>query len=88
MKPHETIFWALEVLNLPRFSTKEELRAAYYACAKKAHPDCGGSEEVMANINDAYEILKHYMDDFRFTFSDEEIAKQFPEALHVNKFRF
>lgn len=88
MNPQEALFWALEVLNLPCFSTKEELKEAYYTCAKKVHPDFGGSDEMMADINNAYEILKHYMDDFRFTFSDEEIAKQFPETLHVNKFRF
>jgi len=39
-------------------------------------------------VNEAYEIVKEYMDNFKFTFSDEEIAKQFPQELHVNRFRF
>ena len=88
MKPSEAIHWALEVLNLPMLITKEELKTAYYVCAKQEHPDYGGSEAKMADINQAYEILKTYMDNFKFTFSDEELAKQFPEELHVNKFRF
>ncbi len=52
------------------------------------HPDCGGNKETMAQINRAYEILKNYMEDFKFTFSDEEIAKQYPEELHASRFRF
>jgi hypothetical protein len=42
----------------------------------------------MAHINEAYEILKTYMEEFKFTFSDEEIAKQFPQELHASRFRF
>lgn len=36
-------------------STLEELKKAYRAEAKKAHPDCGGSAEQMAEVNKAYE---------------------------------
>ena len=88
MKNSEAISWALSILDFPVLSTKEELRACYHALAKKQHPDCGGDEVAMAKVNEAYEILKTYMENFKFTFSDEEIAKQFPEELHVNRFRF
>ncbi len=88
MKRIEAIYWALDVLALPVLSTKEELKSHYHALAKSVHPDYGGEHETMAKINQAYEILKTYMEEFKFTFSEEEMAKQFPEELHVNQFRF
>ena len=33
----------------------DELKKAYYAAAKHAHPDCGGSTEEMQRINAEYE---------------------------------
>lgn len=88
MKKIEAIYWALEVLHFPVLSTKEELKSHYRTLAKRVHPDCGGEHETMAKMNQAYEILKTYMEEFKFTFSEEEMAKQFPEELHVNQFRF
>lgn len=88
MKKSEAINAALAVLSLPIFTTIGELKAHYYLLALKAHPDCGGSEEEMAKINEAYAIIKDYMEQFKFTFSEEEINKQFPQELHVNRFRF
>lgn len=88
MKHNEAIYWALDVLSFPVVSTKKELKVHYHDLAKKMHPDCGGNKETMAQINQAYEILKKYMEDFKFTFSDEEIAKQYPEELHASRFRF
>lgn len=88
MTQTQAIQWAIEELGFPVMSTKEELRVHYYAVAKNLHPDCGGDEVKMARANEAYEILKTYIEHFKFTFSEEEIAKQFPQDLHVNKFRF
>lgn len=88
MKKSEAISAALEVLSLPVFTTISELKSHYHFLALKAHPDCGGSEEEMAKINEAYAIIKDYMEQFKFTFSEEEINKQFPQELHVNRFRF
>lgn len=88
MTKSEAIHWALERLDFPMFSTKKELKECYHQRANLSHPDKGGETQKMSEINQAYEILKSYMEDFKFTFSDEEIAKQFPQELHVNKFRF
>lgn len=54
----------------------------------KMHPDCGGNTEEMAKINEAYAIIKSYMEEFKFTFSEEEMNHQFPQELHANRFRF
>lgn len=88
MRQSEAIHWALERLEFPVLSTRKELKEYYHRLASLSHPDKGGDTQKMSEINQAYEILKNYMEDFKFTFSDEEIAKQFPQELHVNKFRF
>jgi len=40
----------------------------------------------MKELNKAYETLKNYAENYKFTFSDEEIQKQYPEEF-IKKFR-
>lgn len=42
-----------EVLGLSANATKEQIDTAYRSAAKTAHPDAGGSEEAMAELNQA-----------------------------------
>jgi DnaJ-class molecular chaperone len=79
---------ALKVLELPILVTFEDIKKQYYKLSKKHHPDINKEDSKMANINDAYAVLKQYVFNYRFSFSDEEIAKQFPEESHADKFRF
>lgn len=88
MKKSEVINNALEILCLPYLITISELKEHYHFLAMKMHPDCGGSTEEMAKINEAYAIIKTYMEEFKFTFSEEEMNQQFPEELHEKRFRF
>lgn len=49
-----------KVLGLPRDATQEDIKKQYRVLAKKSHPDKtghGGSKEIMAGINEAYEVL-------------------------------
>jgi DnaJ-class molecular chaperone len=88
MKKSEQIFKSLEVLNLPVLSTMDELKSRYHTLAMQYHPDSGGDERKMAELNAAYAVIKGYMKNFKFTFSEEEINKQFPEDVYMDKFRF
>lgn len=79
---------ALEVFDLPVLISLKDIRKRYRQLARKHHPDNEGSEEAMHRINEAYALLKGYMENYKFTFQEEEILKQFPEEGHASRFRF
>lgn len=79
---------ALDILNLPVLISLKDLKIHYRNLAKLNHPDRQGEADKMSDINSAYEVLVTYMESYRFTFSKEEISKQFPQEDHARKFRF
>jgi DnaJ-class molecular chaperone len=85
--PVEEIENALEVLELPKLIKRSEIKKQYHFLAKRYHPDLGGSIEKMEEINRAYELLMKYIEEFRYTFDEEEISKQFPGADYAHRFR-
>lgn len=87
LSPVEEIEKALDVLVLPKLISRAEIKKQYYFLAKKNHPDQGGSEEKMEQLNHAYTLLMNYIEEFRYTFDNEEIAKQYPGADYVQRFK-
>ena len=85
--PLEEIEIALEILQLPKLINKKDIKDQYYFLAKKNHPDVGGSSERMETLNHAYKLLLKYIEEFRYSFDDEEISKQFPGADYVQRFK-
>jgi len=85
--PLEEIEYALEILSLPKLVSREDVKKQYHFLAKKNHPDLGGDPVRMEMINNAYKLLTTYMDEFRYTFDEEEISKQFPGADYVQRFK-
>jgi len=85
--PLEEIEYALEILSLPKLVSREDVKKQYHFLAKKNHPDLGGDPVRMEMINNAYKLLTTYMDDFRYTFDEDEISKQFPGADYVQRFK-
>lgn len=79
---------ALKVLELPVLISLKEVRSRYRVLAKKYHPDRCNDKEAMQKINEAYKLIITYMETYKFTFSEEEVAKQFPEENHATRFRF
>ena len=84
---------ALEVMELPVLVSFEDIKKRYRELSKKYHPDLispdfNPKEDKMQALNDAYALLKHYIFHYRFSFSEEEIRKQYPESDYGRKFRF
>jgi len=46
-----------ETLGVSRHATTTEIRIAYRAAARRAHPDTGGSAATMQLVNDAWHVL-------------------------------
>ena len=77
---------AVESLELLSLTTKEHVRKKYLKLSRLYHPDMeGGSTAKFQEIREAYEILVEYMDNFRFTFTDEEFKQQNPILVNVEQ---
>ncbi|WP_457562630.1 J domain-containing protein [Caminibacter pacificus] len=73
-------------MEIPPLSTMKDINRKYKNLAKKFHTDVGGDSEKIKEINMAYEILKDYIMNFRFTFSEDEILRQYPDEF-LKKFK-
>ncbi len=87
LTPSEEIAHALEILELPTLITRSDLKKQYRFLSKKNHPDQGGDAQIQEQINAAYKLLTHYIEEFRYSFDDREISTQFPGAKHAEQFR-
>ena len=85
LTPFDEIEASLEILELPKLIQKEDIKEQYYFLAKKNHPDMGGDAKVMEELNYAYKLLMNYIESFRYSFSEEELNKQFPGADYVHR---
>jgi len=79
---------ALSILGLTPFVTYDEIKKRYRELSRELHPDFGGNSDDMQKINRAYEFLKEYIENYRFTFSEDEIRKQHLGSEYAEKFRF
>ena len=87
LSPTEEIENALDTLGLPKLINKEDIKKQYHFLAKKNHPDLGGDAKDMEQVNYAYKLLMKYIEEFRYTFDEEEVSKQYPGADHAQRFR-
>ncbi len=85
--PMEQINEALDILELPKLITKLDVKKQYRFLSKKYHPDQGGNAAKQEQINYAYKLLMKYIEEFRYTFDEYEVSKQFPGAKHAEQFR-
>lgn len=70
---------AVEILGLSGQTDKSSIRENYLKLSKKFHPDMSdGDTEKFQEINEAYELLNHYVENFRFQLSKEEFQDQYP----------
>jgi curved DNA-binding protein CbpA len=87
ISPMEEIDNALDILGLPKLISKADIKKQYHFFAKKYHPDLGGDASKMEQINYAYKLLMKYIEEFRYTFDENEVNKQFPGADYAQRFR-
>jgi curved DNA-binding protein CbpA len=46
-----------EVLDVPDWATRDQIHRAYLRLARQAHPDAGGTEATMRELNAAWTVL-------------------------------
>jgi hypothetical protein len=46
-----------EVLDVPQWATRDQIHRAYLRLARQAHPDAGGTEATMRELNAAWTVL-------------------------------
>jgi len=83
----EDIYNALEILQLPNLITKDDIKKQYRYLSKKEHPDVGGSGIMQEKLNHAYKVLMDYVDNFRYSFDEDEIKEQFSGVYYAKQFR-
>ena len=77
---------AVESLELLSLTSREYVRKKYLKLSRQYHPDMeGGSTEKFQEIQEAYEILVEYMDNFRFVFDENEFKQQNPILVNVEQ---
>jgi len=86
MDSYGEIRHALEVLGLPTMVTRSDIKRRYRQLVRQYHPDRRGDSEEMERINRAYELLMEYVEQFRFRFDEEEVARYHPQGQHARQF--
>ncbi len=88
MTHFEELLHAREFMKLPPLITIKDLKKRYRELSKTIHPDKGGSAEDMQKLSASYNLILEYMENYRFRFSEEEVAAQFPYEEHSKRFKF
>jgi len=82
------ILKALAILDLPPFITKDDIKKRYKELAKEYHPDIAKDSSKFLEIKEAYKIIMEYIENFRYSFDEDELNKQMPNIAYSKKFRF
>jgi len=67
-------------------SSYDDINRKYRRIVKTIHPDRGGDNARLAEINKAYAILKEYIKNYKFSFTEDEIQRQYPQEF-LKKFK-
>ena len=76
-----------EAIDCMQFCTKvsySDLKIRYRELSKIYHPDMpDGDAKKFDEITKAYNLLKIYMQEYRFSFSEDEFKGQYPSMLDM-----
>ena len=73
---------ALEIFGLSDRLTLREIKARHRELVRQHHPDSAGEGSDAGQIrlvNAAYGILREYVENYRFSFAEEEFYEQNPD---------
>ena len=88
MKKFERVDRARKLLGLGEESTLDEIKKTYRELARKFHPDRKkGDQKKMQEINQAYENLLSYCDNYRYPLSMERIKKEDRKSKLEERFK-
>lgn len=76
---HEKLQNALETLDIVTRITQTELKDRYLKLSKMYHPDMpNGDAKKFKEINEAYKLVNSYIQNYRFSFDEDEFYAQNP----------
>ncbi|HIE27907.1 TPA: hypothetical protein EYP66_11530 [Candidatus Poribacteria bacterium] len=84
----EEIEYARKLLSLDECATLVEIKNAFRSMAKRYHPDksVDGNEEMMKELNKAYEKILAFINNYRYCFNqkpaEEEYWEDFKERYY------
>jgi len=79
---------SLEFMDIPPLSSIKDIKRQYRKLSKKYHPDIVGDSKMIHKLNESYDVLMSYCENYKFTFDEYEIKKQHPDSYYKNNFRF
>ena len=81
---YEEFEQAVESMQLCTKVTYIDLKSRYRELSKIYHPDMPtGDASKFDEITKAYKLLKKYMQEYRFSFEEEEFKEQYPSVLNM-----
>ncbi|GBD92485.1 chaperone protein DnaJ [bacterium BMS3Abin05] len=80
---YKSIVKAAQTLEISTALTREQIRQKYREIVKQWHPDKSDENsqernEMMAKINEAYKIILDYLENYRYSFTEEEVKENLP----------
>lgn len=82
MSSFEKIIKAKTLLGLRETATLKEIKLSYKNLMKKWHPDkhsnnLAQATQMSATINEAYELILNYCNNYEYDFNEEKIRKDY-----------
>ena len=88
MRKFEKVDRARKLLELGEEATLDEIKKTYRELARKFHPDKKkGDKKKMQEINQAYENLLSYCENYRYPLSKERIKKEDRKSRLEERFK-
>jgi DnaJ-class molecular chaperone len=83
---------ARRLLGLGGAATMKEIKSAYRRLSHRYHPDkhddaSQANDEMMKKLNLAYRLLLDYCNNYRYSFDEEDVARNCPHEEGWRKWR-